>query len=186
MSSHPLRQPHSAQPPPNDPSAEPVTHGPPGASNEASNDDSCPAGTQPPRGALRVLVVEDHADTAEVMQLLLEFEGMYAVVAHDGAEGERTARRTRPTLILSDLDMPEVDGYALAARLRADPQFAHTPLVAVTASADDRCRQRARTAGFTRFLAKPVDPAYLIRTVREVLKRRRRTAPYAGPDRRAH
>ncbi len=165
-----------------------VGHGPEAADAAASGDGrgaSEPSARPRATGrAPRVLVVEDHEDTAEVMQLLLSVEGMDALVARDGAEGEVAARRARPTVILSDLDMPAVDGFSLAERLRADPLFAHTPLVAVTASADERSMQRARRAGFTRFLAKPVDPDYLIRTVREVLNRRRGAAPYHGPERR--
>jgi len=81
----------------------------------------------------RILVVEDNAANRELVRYLLASAGHEVLLAIDGAEGVALARARRPALILSDLQMPRLDGYAMLAALRADPACAAIPVVALTA-----------------------------------------------------
>lgn len=115
--------------------------------------------------ALRVLVVEDHRDAAEMLRDLLELNGYEVQVALTGPEGVRVAREYRPDVILCDLGLPGMDGYEVATALRSLPGAARRRLVAVTGYGHDEDRRRAREAGFQYHLVKPIDPEEL----REVL-----------------
>jgi PAS domain S-box-containing protein len=114
---------------------------------------------------LRVLVVEDHRDAAEMLRDLLELNGFEVQVALTGAEGVRAAREYHPDVILCDLGLPGMDGYEVAAALRMAPGGARQRLVAVTGYGQDEDRRRSREAGFQYHLVKPIDPEEL----REVL-----------------
>lgn len=106
---------------------------------------------------VRVLVVDDDPDSAEGMALLLETLGHVAVTAHDGVEALAALVGDRPDIALVDIRLPGMDGYELAARIRAlDPDQA-IRLVAVTGFADPEDRARAFSAGFHAHLAKPVE-----------------------------
>ena len=113
------------------------------------------------RAPRRVLVVEDNADAAESMRMLLEAIGHEVSVVCDGALALEEARRTRPDVILLDIGLPGMDGYQLAAALRAMPETSGAHLVAVSGYGQDKDRMRSREAGFDLHLVKPVDPARL-------------------------
>jgi CheY-like chemotaxis protein len=115
--------------------------------------------------ALRVLVVEDHRDAAEMLRDLLEMNGFEVQVALTGPEGVRAAREYHPDVILCDLGLPGMDGYEVAAALRMAPGGARQRLVALTGYGQDEDRRRSREAGFQYHLVKPIDPEEL----REVL-----------------
>jgi CheY-like chemotaxis protein len=140
------------------------------------------------RRAPRILVVEDNRDSAEVLSLVLSAMGFQVLVAHDGPGGLRAALDARPTLVLSDIDLPGCDGFELAERLRGERGLEQVPLVALTGRLDERDWVRALDAGFTRYLTKPVDPDRLGATICELLDRRRPAAggDYRGPERRLH
>jgi two-component system, chemotaxis family, CheB/CheR fusion protein len=112
----------------------------------------------------RVLVIEDNVDAAETLRMLLEMGQHEVEMAHDGREGIAKARAFHPDLVLCDIGLPEVDGYAVARAIRADPDMSGTELVAVTGYALPEDRRRAIEAGFDRHLAKPV-PVELIEQV---------------------
>ena len=115
----------------------------------------------------RILVVDDHIDTAQSLAMLLRRLGHDVQVAHDGHAALEAARLNRPQLVLLDLSMPGVDGYRVVMRLKSDPQFQRIRFVAVTGSEGDEARQRSRDAGFDDYLVKPVALA----TLRELLAR---------------
>jgi PAS domain S-box-containing protein len=117
-----------------------------------------PARTRPPRraGPRRVLVVEDNVEAAETLRVVLELESHQVEVARDGRAGLARARAFRPDLILCDLGLPVMDGYAVARAIRADPQLAGIELVAVSGYALPEDRRRSAEAGFDRHLPKPV------------------------------
>ncbi len=116
----------------------------------------------PSAGARRVLVVEDNADAAESMQLLLELRGFAAAIAGDGLAGLELARQFRPDVVLCDIGLPGgLDGYAVARALRADPAFAGLRLIALTGYGQAEDQRQAYAAGFDLHLTKPVDPAKL-------------------------
>ena len=83
--------------------------------------------------SIRVLIVDDNVDAADLTAEYLRVFGTDVFVAYGGAEGIKTAKSCSPTLIFLDIGMPKVDGYAVARTLRADPAFASTKIVALTA-----------------------------------------------------
>src|SRR5581483_3173956 len=117
-----------------------------------------PAGVRAPR---RILVVDDNADAAHSMGMLLELSGHTVAYALDGLQALRTAAQLRPDVILLDLGLPGMDGYAVAARLRSDPAMAHAALIALTGYGQQEDKARTLAAGFDHHLVKPIDQAQL-------------------------
>jgi len=117
-----------------------------------------------PRGR-RVLLIEDNADLRESLVMLLELAGHAPTAAADGRVGLELARTARPDVVLIDIGLPGIDGYQVAGTLRRDPATRSLPLVALTGYATPEHQERARLAGFTRHLVKPVDPEELLRVV---------------------
>ncbi|HEV8598556.1 MAG TPA: PAS domain S-box protein [Gemmatimonadales bacterium] len=124
-----------------------------------------PAGNptrQPSAGPLpRVLVVDDSQDGADSLALVLQTLGAETRVAYDGDSALATARAFQPSLVLLDLGMPEMDGYEVAARIRADPALRGVQLIALTGFGSEEERRRSSEAGFDAHCVKPVDPARL-------------------------
>jgi CheY-like chemotaxis protein len=110
---------------------------------------------------LRVLLVEDHADTAKSTAELLQHCGFDVAVASDGREAVEAVRAQEPDLVLLDIGLPKMDGYAVADQLRNEYRMRKPLIVAVSGyGADDR-RDRCAASGIDLFLAKPVDPVQL-------------------------
>ena len=106
---------------------------------------------------LRILVIEDHPDVAQSMELLLGLAGHEVEVATDGASGVEAARTFRPQVLLCDLGLPgELDGFAVSAAMRDDPSLSSIYRVALTGYGLTRDQQRSREAGFDAHLTKPV------------------------------
>lgn len=103
-----------------------------------------------------VLIADDAAASRELISTVLEGAGYRVIEAKDGAEALRLADAERPDLIILDIQMPLLDGYRTLRALRADPAFASTPVVALTAGTMRGERERALNAGFAQFLAKPL------------------------------
>jgi two-component system, sensor histidine kinase len=110
---------------------------------------------------LRVLVIEDNVDAAETLHDLLELFGHQVVVAHSGPDGIETARTFRPQVVLCDIGLPGMDGYAVARQLRQEPAVEGARLIALTGYGRESDRQLARQAGFDLHLVKPVEPLEL-------------------------
>jgi CheY-like chemotaxis protein len=103
-------------------------------------------------------VVEDNVDAAEMMALCLNLRGHDVRTAHDGPAALETARAFAPQAVLCDIGLPGMSGYEVAARLREQPDFRRTPLIALTGYGQEEARSRSREAGFDDHLVKPVDP----------------------------
>jgi signal transduction histidine kinase/ActR/RegA family two-component response regulator len=129
---------------------------------------------------LRVLVVDDNRDAADSLGVLLGFLGYSVEVAHDGAAALRIAERFHPGLVLLDLGMPEMDGYEVARRLRAQPRWRDVVLVALTGWGQEEDRQRSREAGFDHHLVKPTDLDALQQLFAEVAERTRSVSVAPG------
>jgi CheY-like chemotaxis protein len=116
---------------------------------------------------IRILLVDDEADAREVMAAALEACGATVTSACSAREAIETLKSTDIDLLLSDIAMPDQDGYALIREIRAMPaaRLAGIPAAAVTAHARNDERERALAAGFQMHLAKPIDPAALARAV---------------------
>jgi signal transduction histidine kinase len=106
--------------------------------------------------ALRVLVVDDNADVAETVGWLLDAIGHDFTIVHDGRVVLETAARLQPDVILLDLGLPVMDGYAVCRALRADPRFQKTQIIAQTGWGQDSDREKTAQAGFDSHLVKPV------------------------------
>ena len=103
-----------------------------------------------------VLVVEDNQLNARLSCEMLKAGGYRAQVAVTGAEGLRLAQELRPLLIITDLQMPGMDGLAMTRALKADPQLAPIPVMALTAHVMPEHRQQALAVGCAAFLCKPL------------------------------
>jgi CheY-like chemotaxis protein len=110
-----------------------------------------------------VLLVDDNQDARESLARLLEFAGHRVRAAKDGAEAVRLAAEERPEVALVDIGLPDISGYEVAARLRAQPQGARILIAAVTGYGRDQDRDAALRAGFDAHLTKPVELAELER-----------------------
>jgi signal transduction histidine kinase len=111
---------------------------------------------------LRVLVVEDNRDSAESLRVLLELFGYDVTVAYTGPDGVEAAKRSHPDVVVCDIGLPGMDGFAVAEKLRQSPETAETRLIAVTGYGREEDRRRALEAGFDEHLVKPVDPEQLL------------------------
>jgi CheY-like chemotaxis protein len=120
-----------------------------------------------------VLVVDDEDDGRKLLSRLLSDRGATVVTAASAAEGLAAIEQHPPDVLISDIGMPEVDGYELVRRIRG--RFAETgrrfPMIALTAFARSEDRTRALLAGFATHIAKPVDAAELIATIAAVTGR---------------
>jgi CheY-like chemotaxis protein len=110
---------------------------------------------------LRILVVEDSAETAQTTQLLLGMWGHDCRVAHDGPAALEVGAAFCPEVVFLDIGLPGLDGYEVARRLRDHPATAEALLVAVTGHGQEREVQLCWEAGFDRHLLKPVEPQAL-------------------------
>jgi len=104
----------------------------------------------------KVLVVDDNLPSRELVIDILRPLGLELAEARDGTTALAAARDMRPDLVILDLAMPDMDGYAVLDLLRREPEFAGTPVVAVTAHAMPSERAKALAAGFSDFLTKPI------------------------------
>jgi signal transduction histidine kinase len=106
--------------------------------------------------ALRVLVIDDNVDATNALNRLLRVLGYSVTIAHDGQSGIDLAQQLRPDVILLDIGLPRMDGYAVARHLRSLPDLATTRIVALTGYGH-HASERVRAAGMDRHLVKPVD-----------------------------
>jgi two-component system cell cycle response regulator DivK len=117
-----------------------------------------------------VLLADDNPGNREIARFALEMAGHRVLEAADGGEAVELARRETPALIILDIQMPVLDGYAVIGELRRDAQFAKTPAIAMTAYAMRGDREKALAAGFTRHIPKPVNLSNLRQIVAELLE----------------
>ena len=106
---------------------------------------------------MRILVVDDVRDQADSLSMLLRCWGYELQAAYSGLSGLDTARVYRPHCMILDINMPIMNGYALAEAIRKDDDLRHAKLIALTAYTHEEARRRAHEAGFDHHLAKPAD-----------------------------
>ena len=117
----------------------------------------------------RILIVEDQEDNRSILRDLLSTAGYELIEATNGAEGVELARRERPDLILMDIQLPVVDGYEAARRIKANADLKSIPIIAVTSYALSGDEAKARSAGCDGYVTKPFSPRQLLAKVREYL-----------------
>src|SRR4051812_26759138 len=104
----------------------------------------------------RILVADDQPSARELLRTILSNAGYEVVEAADGNEAVKRATESVPDLILLDIQMPGRDGFNVCKALRADQRFSNVPIIAMTAGLMQGKRDRAMSAGFSEFLAKPI------------------------------
>ena len=112
-----------------------------------------------------ILVVDDNRDAADMTAALLEMYGHIALPIYGGEECIQRAADMVPDIILLDLSMPVVDGFAVAASLSQNPKLKGTTLVALTARSDTETRARTAAAGFREHLVKPIPIEKILQTL---------------------
>jgi signal transduction histidine kinase/CheY-like chemotaxis protein len=121
-----------------------------------------PARASPPPAqapvSRRVLVVDDNVDAAESVAMILRLSGHEVRLAYNGPDALQAAEESRPEAVLLDVGLPGMSGYEVARRLRQDPRFRETLLIAMTGYGQDADRRRSLEAGFDQHMVKPVDP----------------------------
>jgi CheY-like chemotaxis protein len=117
-----------------------------------------------------ILVVEDVPNVLELLEVTLRFKGYPVVTARNGQEALETIARERPALIITDILMPKMDGYALAHNVRKDPRTRQIPIIFLSATyVTPEDKRFALSLGAVRFLEKPVDTEDFLLTIAEIL-----------------
>jgi two-component system, cell cycle response regulator DivK len=125
----------------------------------------------------KILVIEDNLQNRYLVTFLLEQSGHEVVAAEDGPLGIELAGKLCPDLILLDIQLPGMDGYAVARALKSNPALRATPIVAVTSYAMVGDREQAMAAGCDGYLEKPVNPETFVADVTRYLPPARKEAP---------
>ena len=118
-----------------------------------------------------VLVVEDNDKNRKLVRDVLTHKGYEVIEAETGEDGVRLAKERRPRLILMDIQLPGIDGIEALRQIRADETTRSTPIIAVTASALDRDRQKIMAAGFDGYQSKPLNVKGFMAAVEAVFGR---------------
>ena len=133
--------------------------------------------TQPPRRSLRVLVVDDNADAAKSLGMLLELSGHGVRIAHDGPAAVQATLDYRPNVVLLDIGLPGFDGFEVARQLRLQRDRGSFLLVAMTGYGQESDRQRSQDSGFDHHMVKPVSFEKVEQILATVLERVTRCPP---------
>ncbi|MBI5932224.1 MAG: response regulator [Chloroflexi bacterium] len=118
-----------------------------------------------------ILYVEDNRENRILVRRVLEAEGYVMDEASNAEDAMKKIHSVRPSLILMDINMPDVDGYALTARIKAEPGFASVPIIAVTANVMRGDRERSLEAGCDGYIQKPIDIDILSQQIERFLGR---------------
>jgi two-component system chemotaxis response regulator CheY len=119
--------------------------------------------------AKTILAVDDSASIRQMVSFTLKSAGYEVVEAVDGQDGLDKAKARTVNLILTDQNMPRMDGLTLIRNLRSLPQYKSTPILMLTTESSDAMKSQGRAAGATGWLVKPFDPQKLIEVVRKVI-----------------
>ncbi len=116
-----------------------------------------------------LLIIEDNEQNSYMMRFLLEKHGFNVILTENGFDGIRAAREKQPDAILLDIQLPEMDGYAVAGRLKKDSATECIPIIAVTSYAMAGDREKVLDAGATGYIEKPIDPETFIDEIMQFL-----------------
>lgn len=131
-----------------------------------------------------VLVAEDNPTNRELLRELLETRGYTVTEACNGQEAVAMVEQEPPDILLLDIGMPILDGFAVVRKLRENPRFAKLPVVAVTAYAMQGDREKIMTSGFNGYLSKPVSSSLLVQELDRLSARQ--DSSQSLPDQAAH
>ena len=117
-----------------------------------------------------ILAVDDSASMRQMVSFTLKSAGFNVVEAVDGQDGWEKANARDFALVLTDQNMPRLDGIGLTKKLRDNPKFKATPILILTTESSDQMKQAGRNAGATGWLVKPFDPTKLIEVIKKVIR----------------
>jgi CheY-like chemotaxis protein len=117
----------------------------------------------------KILIAEDNPVNRELLREMLEARRYQVVEAANGQDALTKLEETFPDLVLLDINMPVLDGFAVISRIRQNPKFSRLAVMAVTANAMKEDRERVLGAGFNGYLPKPIDSATLFKEVERLL-----------------
>jgi two-component system chemotaxis response regulator CheY len=117
-----------------------------------------------------ILAVDDSVSMRQMVSYTLKSAGFEVVEAVDGEDAFEKARQRHFDLVLTDQNMPRLDGIGLTRRLREHPSFQTTPILSLTTESSDQMKQAGRAAGATGWLVKPFEPTKLIEVIRKVIR----------------
>lgn len=117
----------------------------------------------------QVLIADDSQSSRDLLRFILERSGCDVIEAQDGEQALALAMERIPDLFILDLNMPLIDGYSVASKLRKHLAFIETPIVALSAGVTQTDSVRITEAGFSAFLSKPIPPAVLRRCISKLL-----------------
>ena len=123
----------------------------------------------------RLLIIEDNEQNLYMMRFLLERNGFTIIGAEDGRKGIEMALTCRPLAILLDIQLPGMDGYAVAAELKKHSELAMVPIIAVTSYAMVGDRENILAAGATGYIEKPINPETFVEEIMHYLPNNRET-----------
>lgn len=118
----------------------------------------------------RILIIEDDPASLDLFQYILSAHGYSTMTASRGDDGLAAARSQRPDLVICDIQLPGLDGYTVATRLKSDEALKAIPLVALTALAMVGDREKVLAAGFDAYVTKPIDPSTFVGQIEPLLK----------------
>jgi len=122
----------------------------------------------------KILIVEDNPLHTKLIEMTLRTKNYILLRANDGEEALDMAIRERPDLIIMDLNLPGMTGFEVTKKLRENPAFSHTPIIAITAYAMKRDREMVIESGCDAYLSKPIDTRELPGVIAELLSGRKR------------
>jgi two-component system chemotaxis response regulator CheY len=117
-----------------------------------------------------ILAVDDSPSMRDMVRIALSAAGFEVSQAADGEEALELARKQSFDLVLSDVNMPRMDGIALIRALRAEPAYRHTPILMLTTESSPERKREGKEAGATGWIVKPFDPEQLVATMKRVLR----------------
>lgn len=117
-----------------------------------------------------ILIVDDAKSIRELVKLTLLPEGYDVTLAEDGLVAKNKVENEKFNLIITDINMPNMDGIALIKAIRATPGYEYVPVLALTTEKDDEIKAQGKEAGASGWLIKPFDPVKLIETVKKVIR----------------
>jgi len=118
-----------------------------------------------------LLIIEDNEQNLYLMRFLLEKYGFTIIEARDGKTGIEIARQKMPDAILLDIQLPEMDGYAVIGELKKHVQMADIPIIAVTSYAMVGDRERILSAGANGYIEKPINPETFVEEIRKIIRK---------------